>query len=841
MSAPLLKAGDWLNFLHRGGTVAHFWCATPSPTSTWFDNTPGARLAAWKEATAINAEQYVSINPSTRIPPQNKSGNTNPKNIAKQIEYIQCINVLHCEYDGKDWCKEGEDFYADPTSYKAMAYAHIADLPYRPTLIVDSGGGYHCYWYLRDTVYIDDANRQSVIDTQHWWVLMNGGDQGVSDITRVYRVLGTKNMKPGWKGNNPTVTAIEYDEHRMYDYRILSEAAGEWRQATQAATSYTPSPIYTNGDKAQSGKVRDLYNSSVDLIALLESRQYRVKYRAGSIARLVRPGGETASVTVLPADGQRPAIVVAHNTGDPLYRDGKGHDAYSAAQTLNHNGDWKAAYMEAKKAVGMWEEQPKAKGQKPTDDRRQPAKAEAKPAAKPTPPPPPPPTAPKFYNHTDLGNARRMVDAFGQDMMYVNAWDKWYLWDGRRWVEDETEEIARIAKRTVQRMYDEAARLPDDDKRQDLIKWGLSSESRKRLADMVSLARSEEGIGQSDKTLNQNHMLLNCINGTVDLTTGKLLPHDRAHRITKQIPVAYNPAAPCPTWLGFLNDIMLGDQKMIDFLQRAIGYTLTGDVREQALFFMYGGGSNGKSTFINTLSGLLGAYGMKAPTEMIMQKYGSPGIPNDVAKLPGARLVVVAELEEGRKLAESLVKDMTGGDPMTARFMRGEWFEFMPTHKLWMYGNHKPVITGTDNGIWRRIHLIPFLQKFAEHEKDTTMPAKLRAEYEGILAWAVQGCLLWQRDGLTPPEQVKEATQNYRNEMDTMARFIEEKCFVSAAVSVRFSDLRIAYEQWCIANGLTAEGGRKFGASLTDRGFESYAGHSNVAMRRGIALIHEES
>ncbi len=834
----LLRASEWLDFLHRGGNVAHFWTADPQPTSTWFDCNPAARLAAWQEAQTVNREQYVSINPSTRIPPTNASGNTEPKRISKQIPYIQCINVLHTEFDGKDWTRDGENFYDDPASYKAMALAHIRDLPYSPTLIVDSGGGYHCYWYLKDTVFIDDANRQSVVDTQHWWVLMNGGDQGVSDITRVYRVLGTQNRKPGWAGNYPTVTAIEYDKNRLYDYRMLAEVAGEWRQATQAATTYTPSPIYSNGDKAQGGKVRDLFNSSTDLIALLESRQYRVKYRAGQIARLVRPGGDTPSLTVLPADGKRPPIVVAHNTADPLYRDGKGHDAYSTMQTLQHNGDWKEAYMEAKKAVGLWEEQPKAKEQKPhielSGAGRTVAigKAPAKPA--------PQPVAPKFYNHTDLGNARRMVDAFGQDMMYVNAWDKWYLWNGKRWVEDETEEIARVAKRTVQRMYREASQLSDE-KRQGLIEWGLKSESRKRLTDMVSLARSEEGIGQSDKALNQNHMLLNCINGTVDLTTGKLLPHDRAHRITKQIPVAYNPAALCPVWMGFLNDIMLGDQNMIAFLQRAIGYTLTGDVREQALFFMYGGGSNGKSTFINALAGLLGAYGMKAPTEMIMQKYGSQGIPNDIAKLPGARLVVVAELEEGRKLAESLVKDMTGGDPMTARFMRGEWFEFMPTHKLWMYGNHKPVITGTDNGIWRRIHLIPFLQKFEEHEKDKGMAAKLRAEYEGILAWAVQGCLLWQRDGLLPPEQVTEATRNYRNEMDTMARFIEEKCYLSSAVSVRFSDLRIAYEQWCAANGISADGGRKFGASLTDRGFESYAGHSNVAMRRGIALIHEES
>lgn len=465
-------------------------------------------------------------------------------------------------------------------------------------------------------------------------------------------------------------------------------------------------------------------------------------------------------------------------------------------------------------------------------------KLQPKPPTKRTPKPKDAPwEAPKFYNHTDLGNARRMVDAFGQDIMYVNTWDAWYLWSGGRWVNDDTEEIVRIAKRTVQRMYKDAARLTDDDKRQDLIKFALASESRKRLSDMITLARSEEGIGQSDKALNQNHMLLNCTNGTIDLTTGEIRPHNRADRITKQIPVAYNPAALCPTWIEFLNTIMLGDQGMIDFLQRAIGYTLTGDVREQALFFMYGSGSNGKSTFINAIYGLLGEYGMKAPTEMIMQKYGSPGIPNDIAKLPGQRLVVVAELEEGRKLAESTVKDMTGGDPMTARFMRGEWFDFMPTHKLWMYGNHKPVITGTDNGIWRRIHLIPFLQQFAEHEKDKAMLAKLRAEYEGILAWAVQGCLLWQKDGLTSPAQVVEATANYRSEMDTLQRFIQERCYVDSAVSVRFSDLRGAYEQWCAQNGATAEGGRKFGNSLTDRGFAAFNGHSNVAMRRGIALL----
>lgn len=828
----LLRAGDWLDFLHRGGTVAHFWCASPAPTSTWFEVNPAARLTAWKEAQSVHPEQYVSINPSTRIPPHNKSGATDPRYISKQIEYIQCINVLHCEFDGKDYCRDGEDFYADPASYKAMALAHIADLPYRPTLIVDSGGGYHCYWYLKDTVFIDDRNRQSVIDVQHSWVQLNGGDVGVSDITRVYRVLGTKNCKPGWNGNNPTVTAIEYDPHRLYSYEMLAEVANDYRAAMAEDEQHEYQPTPTQGAGAGvNGEVRSLFNAAHSIVDVLVRHGYKVKYRTKMLVRMVRPGGETASLSVLPAAGERPEVAIAHNTADALFRDGKGHDAYSIEQTLTHRGDWKEAYMAAKKSVGKWEDAPKAKHREPKGDRVEVAPAKVAAPAPPTPKP--------FYNHTDLGNARRMVDKFGRDMMYVHAWDKWYLWNGARWVEDTTEEIMRWAKRTVARMYEEAARLDDDD-RAKLVKWALASESKKRLTDMVALARSEPGIACSEKALNANAMLLNCANGTIDLRTGDLLPHDRAHRITKQIRIAYNPTATCPTWLKFLNDIMLGDSNMVAFLQRAMGYSLTGDVSAQCLFFMHGKGSNGKSTFTETCMGLMDEYAQKAPTEMIMQKHGAPGIPNDLARLPGARMVVVSEMEENRHLAESTVKDLTGGDTITARFMRGEWFEFKPTHKLWMYGNHKPVVTGTDDGIWRRLHLIPFLAKFEGTNKDDQMPAKLRAEFEGILAWAVEGCVLWQVQGLAAPDQVVTATKDYRSEMDTLQQFIEERCYVNTSVSIRFNELRSAYESWCASYGHKPLTGRKFGNSLTDRGHEGFNGHSNVAMRRGIALAHVE-
>ena len=331
-------------------------------------------------------------------------------------------------------------------------------------------------------------------------------------------------------------------------------------------------------------------------------------------------------------------------------------------------------------------------------------------------------------------------------------------------------------------------------------------------------------------------MLLNCPNGTLDLQTGRLLKHDRADLLTKRIEVKYDSNAECPRWLAFLNRIMDGDQELILFLQRAVGYTLTGGVAEQCLFFMLGTGRNGKSTFIETLLALLGDYGQKAPTEMLMFKGNGGGIPNDLARLPGARLVVAAEVEQGRRLAESTVKDLTGGDTITARFLRQEFFDFTPTHKVWMYGNHKPVIKGTDEGIWRRIHLIPFAVQIPVSEQDPNLKAKLAEELPGILAWAVRGCLDWQKHGLSVPESVKEATADYRAEMDVVSAFIEECCTTGQNHYAKWKELYAAYTDWCNVNGERAESGKRFGNTLTERGYKADNGTGNVAIRWGLGL-----
>jgi putative DNA primase/helicase len=265
--------------------------------------------------------------------------------------------------------------------------------------------------------------------------------------------------------------------------------------------------------------------------------------------------------------------------------------------------------------------------------------------------------------------------------------------------------------------------------------------------------------------LDQDPWLFNVENGTIDLKTGELRPHERGALITKLAPVQYDREAECPTWWKFLMRIFNGNLALIEFLQKAVGYALTGSTREQCLFFLHGLGANGKSTLLEIIHTLLGDYAHRTSSETFLIKK-SGGIPNDVAALRGARLVGAVEVESGRRLAEVLIKEMTGGDRISARFLHAEWFDFKPEFKIFLAANHKPVIRGTDHAIWRRIHLIPFNVQIPKPEQDRDLPEKLKAELPGILNWALEGCQMWQLYGLEPPAEVQAATQDYREEMD---------------------------------------------------------------------------
>lgn len=423
------------------------------------------------------------------------------------------------------------------------------------------------------------------------------------------------------------------------------------------------------------------------------------------------------------------------------------------------------------------------------------------------------------HHLTDLGNAGRLVAKHGADLHYCYAWKRWLVWDGRRWKIDDTGELQRRAKDTVISIYAEAPQIQDAETRKAVARWAQYSESAPRLRAMIQLAESEPGIPITPERLDTDLMLLNVLNGTLDLRTGKLLPHRREQLITKVVPVKYDAKAQSAPWEAFLDQIMHGNKDLIRFLQKATGYALTGDTSEQAIFILYGTGANGKSTFLQTVSAVFGDYARQTPIQTLLARRGN-NIPNDVARLDGARLVTAAEAEHGQRLAESLVKQMTGGDRIAARFLHAEWFEFDPTFKIFVATNHRPQIRGTDHAIWRRIHLIPFTKTIPEGRQDKKLADKLRGELPGVLRWAVEGCLAWQRNGLGAPPLVRSATDAYREEMDPLAGFINECCLVDEATQARAGKLYEAYRQWCTASGEEAVSGRDFAQRLIEHGFE---------------------
>lgn len=438
-------------------------------------------------------------------------------------------------------------------------------------------------------------------------------------------------------------------------------------------------------------------------------------------------------------------------------------------------------------------------------------------------------------HNTDLGNAQRLVAGHGADLRYCHPWRRWLVWDGQRWRIDDTAEVTRRAKDTVRGIYSEAAGAADEKERKALAKHAMASEAHIRIKAMIALAESEPGVPVLPDALDADPWLLTVANGTLDLRSGELLAHDPELFSTKLVEVEYDPAADCPLWLRFLQEILSGDDGTIRFLQRAIGYSLTGDTSERCLFVLYGCGANGKTTFLEVIRALLGDYALRTPTETLMLK--RPGsIPNDVARLRGARFVSASESEEGRRLAESLIKDLTGRDTISARFMRAEWFDFVPECKIWLATNHKPEIRGTDKAIWDRIRLIPFEVTIPEDKQDKQLADKLKEELPGILAWAVEGCLAWQREGLGVTEKVRAATRAYRDEMDILAGFIEDCCIEGADKEALAGDLHQAYKDW--GGDL---GQRKFGLALKERGFtkgrKTTEPHKGRVLWRGLGLL----
>ncbi len=394
---------------------------------------------------------------------------------------------------------------------------------------------------------------------------------------------------------------------------------------------------------------------------------------------------------------------------------------------------------------------------------------------------------------TDSGNAEYFAQRYGALVRYDHARARWLLWRQHRWHPDVDAEIRRLAKAAVRRRLDDAAQTEHADERARLAKWALSSESHPRLNALLTLAQAERPIADTGDTWDPDPYLLGVPNGVIDLSTGQLRAGRHEDRITLNVAVPFDPEATCPRWERFMAEVFAGNQDLVAFLQRAIGYSLTGRTGEQCLFLCYGTGANGKGTLLGTLEWLLHDYAYNMPFSTIELQQRA-AIPNDLAALVGRRFVAASETNDGTRLNESRIKALTGCDTVTARFLHGEFFTFQPVAKFWLSVNHRPIVRDDSVGFWRRIRLIPFSQQFP---LNPTLADDLRTEGLGILAWAVRGCLKWlEADGLQPPDVVLQATKDYEHESDPLSDFIEEKCELGDAHSIKAADLFDGYKQW---------------------------------------------
>ncbi len=445
---------------------------------------------------------------------------------------------------------------------------------------------------------------------------------------------------------------------------------------------------------------------------------------------------------------------------------------------------------------------------------------------------------------TDLANAHRLLKHFGDRLLYVEGIG-WHVF-GPPWRHDElaTREIAqrlgRIIAEEADAMADWVAASPDSNvmkEREAAQKarrdWAKSSESSGKIT--AALQEAMPLLRCKAETLDADKHLLGCRNGVVDLRTFDFRPYSPLDRITKTCAVDYETTDDCATWQDFIENIMGGDKELVEFLHCLSGYLLTGHRGEHVLPVLHGGGANGKSTFLGALQHVLGDYAGTAPPGLLIQRYGTDH-PTGLASLQGRRLIVSSETGEGGALAEAQVKQLTGGDRIAARRMHQDFFEFEPTHQIMLATNHKPRVTGIDEGIWRRLRLVPFAVTVPEEKRDPMLPEKLASEGSGILNWMLQGLRKYNADGLPMPSAIRAATADYRSASDVVGTFLED-CTAPAPGEVRSGELYQAYSTWCGDSGERAMAQKQFGIRLEERGLQRHKGAGGNRFWRGLRIL----
>lgn len=448
------------------------------------------------------------------------------------------------------------------------------------------------------------------------------------------------------------------------------------------------------------------------------------------------------------------------------------------------------------------------------------------------------------YEDSDFGQAEAIIYLYKDRLRYVVGLE-WLLWNGMRWIWDDREAVMQygmVAARIRLKAANYAQELAESKEAREAALFRQRAASSRRNVGPIRRALEAAATMQYFVTdaqeLDRDNFKLGVRNGVIDLKTGELIAPHPDHLITKRADVTYYPDAPCPRWEKFLKEVFQGDQDLIEYIQRCIGYSLTGDTREQCFFVLHGIGANGKGTFGEIIKAITGEYASAIEFKTLMAGEGSK-VGDDLAPLRGMRLIVASESEQGKRLNEALVKQVTGGDPVRVRHLFGRYFTFYPAFKIWLMTNHKPIITGTDRGIWRRVRMIPFNARFEGKDADKVLPQYLQAELSGILAWAVRGCQRWQQVGLDMPEAVQKATEDYRTEMDTLGMFLSEATVDGAQYKVTVKSLYASYKEHTSESGLYTMSQPAFGRALIERGYEQ-ARSNGVYWWKGIGLLAKD-
>lgn len=610
----------------------------------------------------------------------------------------------------------------------------------------------------------------------------------------------------------------EQEQGTLVELEPLPEATAEAlvaiAKSLDRAVPEASSVTYSESRTTHSERPGDRFNQEKTWEQILEPHGHKKLFTRGGLTYWCRSGKKhgVSMTTGLGRSGQDLLKVFSSNAHPLSSEDNKSYDKFGAWVELEHGGDFAKATRAAAKEFGM-ESAPDAKVI--TIQRSEFALQ-------------------KFdYHQTDLGNAQMLVRAMRGEFRYCHGMRGWLVWDGKRFVLDESGQMARARFiEMVQSLYAIAADWEDADERKKLVTWAMKCESKRFIDAAVSIAMALPDISVRIEDLDTDRWLLNVQNGVIDLRTGALLPHSPERLITKICPVEYDPDAPvswenCPAFESLVKHAFGDDPDTGQWLLTFAGYSLTGQIKEQCFAFLHGPAKAGKSTFVETVKGILGEYAVLLPTDSLMKKYGAGGIPSEFATLNKARMVVCEETEDSQYFASSLLKHLSGTEELRTRYMYKEWFDLQITFKLWIVGNDRPQVSNFDDALHRRMNVVPFEKPFSEDQRDKDIKEKLIEEYPAILRILVNYCLNWQKDGLQKSEAMLNTLNDYQAEMDKVGRFLEDYTTEDNHMVINATRVYKAFKKWCDDNGHNCESQTRFGMKMKKKGYPSENGYAD--------------